>query len=143
MALLSPDFPTLDAALNGASAILLASGYLSIRRKKVLAHKCCMLAAFFTSCVFLFCYLWYHLHHGIVHFSGQGRIRTFYFVLLGTHSTLATVIVPLVLITLYLALRGWFDRHRKIARWTFPIWMYVSITGVMVYWMLFHLYAPR
>lgn len=143
MALLFTDFPALDATLNGTSAILLAFGYLSIRRKNVFAHKCCMLAAFFTSCAFLFCYLWYHAHYGVVHFSGQGGVRTFYFALLGTHTILAAVIVPLVLITLYRALRGWFARHKKVARWTFPIWLYVSITGVVVYWMLFHLYAPR
>lgn len=102
-----------------------------------------MLSAFGTSCAFLCFYLWDHFHAGIKYFPGTGAIRTFYLGLLGTHSVLAAVIVPLVLITLYRALRSRFPQHRKIARWTFPIWMYVSITGVMVYWMLYHVNFPR
>ncbi|HEX5484302.1 MAG TPA: DUF420 domain-containing protein [Terriglobia bacterium] len=137
------DFPPLIAALNGTTAALLVAGYLSIRKKKVLAHKCCMIAAFAVSCIFLAIYLWYHAHHGVTRFAGQGAVRPFYFTLLGTHSVLAAAIVPLAIITLYRALRGWFDRHKKIARWTLPIWLYVSITGIVVYWMLYRLYLPR
>ncbi len=102
-----------------------------------------MLAAFTTSCIFLACYLWYHAHHGVTHFTGQGIIRTLYLMLLGSHSILAAAIVPLALVTLYRAMRGWFGQHKKIARWTLPIWLYVSITGVVVYWMLYHLYPSH
>lgn len=102
-----------------------------------------MISAFAVSCIFLGVYLWYHAHHGVTRFSGQGAVRPFYFALLGTHSVLAAAIVPLALITLYRALRGWFSRHKKIARWTLPIWLYVSITGIVVYWMLYRLYPPR
>jgi putative membrane protein len=136
-------FPTIDAALNSMSAALLVLGYLSIRRRKILAHKSFMIAAFACSSVFLACYLWYHAHSGVVHFTGQGAIRPFYFALLGTHTVLAAVIVPLALTTLFFALRARFDRHKRIARWTLPIWLYVSVTGVVVYWMLYHLYAAR
>src|SRR5579863_6926128 len=97
------DLPTIDAALNSASAVLLVVGYLSIRRKKILAHKSCMIAAFICSCVFLSCYIWYHAHHGVTRFIGTGAVRPFYFTLLGTHTILAAAIVPLVLITLYFA----------------------------------------
>ena len=134
------DFPALDASLNAASAILLILGYLFIRNKRVLAHKVCMLSAFGTSSLFLVCYLWYHAHHGVTRFAGQGAIRPVYFTLLGTHTVLAAVIVPLVLTTLYRAWKERFDLHKRVARWTLPIWLYVSITGVVVYWMLYHLY---
>ncbi len=134
------DFPALDAALNALSAILLTLGYIFIRRRKIAAHKTCMLSAFATSSLFLICYLWYHAHHGVTHFAAGGGVRTFYFALLGTHTALAGVIVPLILVTLYRAWRGAFARHRAIARWTLPLWIYVSVTGVMVYWMLYHLY---
>lgn len=137
------DFPALDAALNSLSAVLLTLGFLFIRRKNILAHKICMLSAFASSTLFLVCYLWYHAHHGVTHFSGQGAVRGAYFTLLGSHTVLAAVIVPLVLVTLYRAIRGRFEQHRKIARWTLPLWIYVSVTGVLVYWMLYHLYAPR
>ncbi len=134
------DFPALDASLNAASALLLALGYVFIRNKRVLAHKVCMLSAFGTSSLFLVCYLWYHAHHGVTRFTGQGAIRPVYFTLLGTHTVLAAVIVPLVLTTLYRAWKERFDLHKRVARWTLPIWLYVSITGVVVYWMLYHLY---
>lgn len=133
------DFPALDAALNATSAVLLALGYFFIRRKNVAAHRLCMLSAFSTSAVFLGCYLWYHAHHGVTRFGATGAVRTFYFALLGSHTVLAGVIVPLVLITLYRALRRRFGLHRRIARWTLPLWVYVSVTGVVVYWMLYHL----
>lgn len=137
------DFPTLDAALNAASAVLLTLGFVFIRRKNIVAHKTCMISAFVASSLFLVCYLWYHAHHGVTHFTGQGFARGFYFALLGSHTVLAAVIVPLVLMTLYRALRGRFQKHRKIARWTLPLWLYVSVTGVLVYWMLYHLYPAR
>ncbi len=134
------NFPALDATLNAASAVLLALGYFFIRRKNVGAHKLCMLSAFGTSTLFLICYLWYHYHHGTTRFPGRGAVRGFYLGLLGSHTILAVVIVPLVLTTLYRAVRERFDRHKQIARWTLPLWLYVSVTGVAVYWMLYHLY---
>ncbi len=137
------DFPALDAALNATSAVLLTLGFIFIRRKNILAHKTCMLSAFGTSSLFLICYLWYHIHHGVTHFTAQGFVRGFYFTLLGSHTVLAAAIVPLVLVTLYRALRNRFQQHRKIARWTLPLWLYVSVTGVVVYWMLYRLYPPR
>ncbi len=137
------DFPALDAALNATSAVLLVLGFIFIRQKNVTAHKVCMVSAFVSSTVFLMCYLWYHAHHGVTRFTGQGLARGFYFGLLGSHTVLAAAIVPMVLATLYLALRARFDRHRSIARWTLPLWVYVSVTGVLVYWMLYRLYPPR
>ncbi|TMA13415.1 MAG: DUF420 domain-containing protein [Deltaproteobacteria bacterium] len=125
--------PSVNAALNSASALLLIAGYLFIRNKRVLAHKACMLAAFTTSSLFLLSYLVYHYNVGSVPFRGQGWIRTVYFAILISHTVLAVLIVPLVLITLTRALKGNFDRHRRIARWTFPLWLYVSVTGVIVY----------
>lgn len=136
-------FPALDAALNGASAVFLFLGFIFIRQKKVTAHKACMISAFASSTFFLVCYLWYHAHHGVTHFAGQGWVRGFYFALLGSHTVLAAVIVPLVLMTLYRALRERFPQHRKVARWALPLWLYVSVTGVLVYWMLYHLYRPQ
>jgi putative membrane protein len=134
--------PAVNAALNGTSALLLATGYLCIRRKKITAHKVCMLSAFGTSTLFLISYLTYHYHVGSIRFAGRGGIRILYFAILISHTILAAAIVPLALVTLYRALRGRFDRHVRIARWTLPIWLYVSVTGVIVYWMLYHLY-PR
>ncbi len=134
------DFPALDATLNAASAVLLTLGYFFIRRKNIPAHKACMLSAFTTSTVFLVCYLWYHAHHGVTRFAGRGTAREFYLALLGSHTVLAAVIVPMVLTTLYRAWRRRFELHKRIARWTLPLWLYVSVTGVVVYWMLYHLY---
>lgn len=134
------DFPAIDATLNATSAVLLATGYVCIRRRNIAAHKVCMLSAAGSSCLFLVCYLWYHAHHGVTRFRGIGAVRTFYFALLGSHTVLAALIVPLVIITLTLALRRNFARHRRVARWTLPVWLYVSLTGVLVYWMLYHLH---
>ena len=131
--------PTLNACLNAASAIFVVMGFFFIRRKQVQAHRACMLAAFTASTLFLFSYLYYHFQVGSVRFQGQGWIRAAYFTILLTHTVLAAAIVPLVLVTLTRALRGQFDRHRRIARWTFPLWLYVSVTGVVIYWMLYHL----
>jgi putative membrane protein len=132
----------LNASLNGTSAILLAGGYAAIRGGKIAVHKAFMIAAFAVSSVFLISYLVYHARVGSVHFQGQGSIRPVYFVLLGSHTILAVVIVPMILITLRRAWLEQFDRHRLIARWTLPLWFYVSVTGVIVYVMLYHLYAP-
>ena len=123
-----------------ASALLLVGGYLCIRNKKVSAHKLCMLSALGTSTLFLISYLVYHFQVGSVAFQGKGSIRFFYFTILISHTILAAAIVPMVGITIWRALKGHFDRHKRIARWTFPIWLYVSITGVMVYWMLYRLF---
>lgn len=133
-------FPALDATLNATSALLLTIGYVFIRRGNVRAHRACMLSAVVTSTLFLVCYLWYHAHHGVTRFPGHGVVRPFYFALLTSHTVLAAVIVPLVVVTLSRAWRELFDRHKRIARWTLPLWVYVSVTGVVVYWMLYRLY---
>jgi uncharacterized membrane protein YozB (DUF420 family) len=130
-------FPSVNAALNAASALLLSAGYLFIRSKRVKAHKICMVSAFTTSTLFLISYLIYHYQVGSVPFKAQGWIRALYFTILTSHIVLAAAIVPLVLITLTRALKGNFDRHKRIARWTLPLWLYVSLTGVIVYVMLY------
>ena len=134
-------FPPIDATLNGITAVLLSIGHNFIKRGQVLKHRAMMIVAFITSCLFLGCYLYYHAHVGSVRFRGHGWSRPVYFSILISHTILATVIVPLVIITLTLGLRSKFEKHRKIARWTYPIWMYVSVTGVIVYLMLYKLFA--
>lgn len=136
-------FPALNASLNGASAVLIVTGRSLILRKKVTLHRACMIAAVITSSVFLACYLYYHAHVGSVHFPGQGWIRPVYFSILISHTLLAAAVPVLVAVSLTLALRGKFDRHRRIARWTYPIWLYVSITGVVVYLLLYQLYGAH
>ena len=131
--------PVLNALLNATSALLLLAGYLFIRQRKVTAHKTCMLTAFGVSSLFLVSYVIYHYHAGSKPFAGQGWIRGVYYPLLISHLTLATLIIPFALTTIYRAWRGQFARHRRIARWTLPLWLYVSVTGVIVYWMLYHL----
>jgi uncharacterized membrane protein YozB (DUF420 family) len=133
--------PTLNAILNATSATFLSIGYYFIRRHKIAAHRACMVTAFCSSTIFLISYILYHIRVGSVHFHGQGFIRQVYFTLLISHTILAAVIVPLVLITLTRALRERFDQHRRIARWTLPLWLYVSATGVIIYMMLYHWYA--
>jgi len=133
------DLPAVNATLNSASALLLAAGYFFIRRGKIAAHRRCMVAALTTSALFLTSYLIYHYNVGSVPFPGRGWIRGVYFSILITHTILAAVIVPLVLVTLTRALREDFVRHRRIARWTLPLWFYVSVTGVVVYVMLYRL----
>jgi putative membrane protein len=139
-----PDYisylPHLNAFLNATSAILLVVGYRFIRKLRVDAHRRCQVSAVITSTLFLISYLTYHYYHGDTRFLGQGLVRPFYFVVLISHVILAIVIVPLVLITVYRAARGDFIRHKKIARWTFPLWLYVSVTGVIVYLMLYQFY---
>lgn len=134
-------YPTLDACLNGTSAVLLVIGRQMIRRGRVTVHRAVMLTAVVTSSLFLIFYLYYHAHVGSVRFQGQGWSRPVYFTILISHSILAAAVVPLVIITLSRALRARFDRHRAIARWTYPVWLYVSVTGVIVYLMLYHLFA--
>jgi len=133
----------LNASLNGTSAIMLACGYASIRNDKMKVHKGFMISAFAVSTVFLISYLIYHYRVGHVVFQGQGWIRPVYFALLLSHTVLAIVIVPLILITLRRAWLEKFDRHKIIARWTLPLWFYVSVTGVIVYILLYQVYAPR
>ena len=133
--------PALNAILNSASALLIILGYAFIRRRLIRAHRACMIGAFITSTLFLISYLTYHYHHPTTLFQGTGWIRPVSFFILFSHITLAVVIVPLVLITLSRALRGRFARHRRIARITFPLWMYVSVTGVIVYLMLYQLFS--
>jgi putative membrane protein len=131
----------LNATLNGASAILLAAGYSAIRSGKRELHKKLMLSAFFVSCAFLVSYVTYHIRiHEVIHFQGQGWIRPVYFTLLTSHTILAIVIVPLILITLRRAWLEKFDKHRLIARYTLPLWFYVSVTGVIVYFMVYVVY---
>ncbi len=130
-------FPALNASLNGTSAVLLVTGRYMIARGRMAAHRACMIAAVTASALFLFCYLYFHFRAGNILFLGQGVWRTIYFAILIPHVTLAIVIVPMVIITLNRGLRARYDRHRIIARWTFPLWMYVSVTGVIVYFMLY------
>ena len=135
-------FPALNAALNGLSGVFLLIGFWFIRHKRLKAHKACMGTAFLISVLFLVCYLTYHAHNGVVHFSGQGWIRPVYFFILVTHTILAAAVPFLAIATIVCALRGEFEKHKKIARITFPIWLYVSVTGVVVYVMLYVLYTP-
>ncbi len=135
-----PYLPHVNALLNSASALLLITGYFFIRRMRVNAHRNCQVSAVLTSTLFLISYLTYHYYHGATRFPGQGVVRALYFTILISHTILAIVIVPMVLVTLSRAVRGDFERHRKIARWTLPLWIYVSVTGVVVYLMLYHFY---
>lgn len=131
------DLPTLNALLNSTSALLLMAGYRFIRRGNVGKHRVCMIGALAASGLFLISYLVYHYHVGSRPFQGEGWIRWVYFGILISHTVLATAIVPLVGVTVYRAVGRNFQRHKKIARWTLPLWLYVSVTGVIVYWMLY------
>ena len=139
-----PDYvsylPHLNACLNGTSAVLLFSGYIFIRARNVAAHRACQVSALVVSLLFLASYITYHIHHGATRFQGTGLARPIYFTILISHTILAIAIVPLVILTFYRALRQDFGRHRRIARITLPLWLYVSITGVIVYLMLYHIY---
>ena len=140
------DLPIVNAGLNGLSAVFLTAGYYFIRRKDQETHRKCMLAAFVTSTLFLVCYLSYHgylayyLHRGPTIFKNPAWFRPIYLTILLTHTLLAVVIVPLVLVSLTRALRQRYDLHRKIARWTWPLWMYVSVTGVVIYLLLYQIF---
>ncbi|MFB3814989.1 MAG: DUF420 domain-containing protein [Terriglobales bacterium] len=133
--------PVLNAVLNASSATLVAIGVVLVRRGRQQAHKRVMLAAVVTSTLFLVSYLWYHAHVGSVRFQAQGWPRPLYFFVLITHTVLAAAVVPLVVVTVTRALRGHFERHRASARWTYPVWLYVSVTGVIIYLMLYVLFA--
>lgn len=133
------DLPTVNAILNGSSAVLLVTGFVFVRRKRIAAHRACMISAAALSALFLISYVTYHNQVGFTRFAGQGWIRGVYFSILIPHTLLAFAVPPLAVLTLYRALRGRFEKHRTIARWTLPIWLYVSVTGVLIYWMLYHL----
>ena len=138
------DLPAVNASLNGLSAIFLTAGYYFIRRKNKVAHRNCMVSAFVTSTVFLACYLTYHFSVKVVtKFPGQGWIRPVYFTILISHILLAFLIVPLVLMTLHRAVKARFELHKKIARWTWPIWMYVSVTGVLIYFLPYQIFPQQ
>ncbi len=134
------DLPAVNASLNGLSALFLALGYYSIKRGGKVAHRNCMLAAFTTSVIFLCCYLTYHYYAGATRFVNPGWFRPFYLLLLLTHTVLAVAIVPMILMTMNRALRERFDAHKRIARWTWPCWMYVSVTGVVIYLLLYKIF---
>ena len=133
------DLPALNATLNATSAVLLTTGWILIRRGRIAQHRAVMIAAVCTSALFLISYLVYHAQVGSVRFTKQGPIRAVYFTILLTHTVLAAAIVPLVLVTLTRGLRARYERHRRIARWTMPLWLYVSVTGVIVYLMLYQM----
>jgi uncharacterized membrane protein YozB (DUF420 family) len=135
------DLPAVNAALNAISATLLVIGYVLIRQRRIEQHRRVMIAAFATSTLFLICYVIYHANVGSRPFTGQGTVRRVYFFTLITHIVLAALVPPMALITLVRGLRARYDRHAKLARWTLPIWLYVSVTGVIVYVMLYQLYA--
>jgi len=131
------DLPAVNATLNALSGLLLVAGYLLIRARRIDQHRYCMLAAFATSSVFLICYIVYHAQVGSVRFTRQGIVRPVYFTVLFTHVVLAAAVLPLALVTLSRGLQRRYARHRAIARWTLPIWLYVSVTGVLVYVLLY------
>jgi uncharacterized membrane protein YozB (DUF420 family) len=133
--------PIVNAVLNGSAAVLILTGIYLIKTGRQRAHRAVMIMAFVTSSLFLVSYLTYHAHIGSKHFPGTGLARTVYFSILLTHTILAAVVVPLVLITLTRGLKARFARHRAIARWTYPVWLYVSVTGVVIYLMLYQFYA--
>ncbi len=129
----------MNATLNATSALFILFGFVAVRSKRIKLHRALMVTALIASTLFLISYLYYHSQVGSVKFQGQGLIRPVYFTILITHTSLAVAILPLVLVTVYRALREDFARHKRIARWTFPIWLYVSVTGIVVYTMLYHL----
>jgi uncharacterized membrane protein YozB (DUF420 family) len=131
------DLPAVNASLNALSGLLLLTGYVMIRTGRVQQHRRCMIAAFITSSIFLVCYIVYHAQVGSVPFTRQGFVRPMYFTILVTHVTLAAAVVPLALVTLSRGLKGRYPQHIRVARWTFPIWLYVSVTGVLVYVLLY------
>lgn len=137
------NLPHLNAILNATSGVLLVTGYVFIRKGKINAHRNCLVAALIASTIFLASYLTYHYFHGSTRFTGIGLIRPIYFAILLTHTVLAVIIVPFIGVTLYRAVHADFVRHRRIARWTFPMWLYVSVTGVIVYLMLYQIYPTR
>lgn len=137
------NLPTVNALFNAFSALFLLCGYVFIRRKQVANHKACMMAAFVSSTLFLIGYLTYHAQAGTTRFAGQGWVRPVYFAILISHTILAAVVLPLAITTLIFALKRTFQKHRRIARWTLPVWFYVSVTGVVIYLMLYHLFPSH
>lgn len=138
------DLPAVNATLNGTSAVLLGAGFVFIKKKNIRAHRNCMIGAFATSVIFLACYLTYHLSIGHpTIFKEPQWFRPIYLTILGTHTILAMVIVPMVIMTLSRAFKERFDAHKKIARWTWPLWMYVSVTGVVVYLILYQIFPQK
>ncbi len=131
--------PTVNATLNGIAAVFLTLGFVAIRNGRVAVHRACMLSALGASTLFLISYLFYHYHVGSTPFQGQGWVRPVYFTILISHTVLAAAIVPLAIVTVYRALKARFEKHRRIARWTLPIWLYVSLTGIVVYLMLYRM----
>lgn len=139
------DFPSINAVLNASCAVLLVAGYVAIRRGQVTLHKSCMLSALGVSAAFLASYLYFHIvvrEWQATRFVGPETVRTVYLTILLTHTVLAVIVAPLALVVTYLGLKDRLERHRRLARWTLPIWLYVSVTGVVVYWMLYRLYPP-
>ena len=136
------DLPLVNATLNSCAALFLLLGFLFIRGRRVRAHIACMVTALVVSAAFLACYLYYHAHVGHVQFAGQGSIRGVYFTLLISHVILAVANLPMIILTVIPALRSKFDKHKRLARWTWPVWMYVSVTGVIVYLMCYHWFGP-
>ena len=143
------DLPAVNATLNGLSAVFLTFGFIAIKRGNKIAHRNCMISAFCTSVIFLGCYLTYHgylafaLHQGPTRFLNPAWFKPIYLIILGTHTILAIVIVPLILMTLWRAKKQNFEAHKKIARWTWPLWMYVSVTGVVVYFLLYQIFPQK
>jgi uncharacterized membrane protein YozB (DUF420 family) len=133
------DLPAVNASLNAISAVLLSIGYVLIRQRKIQQHRRVMITAFIVSCLFLVGYVVYHYNVGSRRFPGQGPIRTVYFFILITHVVLAALVPPMAIVTLVRGLRARYDAHARLARWTLPIWLYVSVTGVIVYWMLYRM----
>ncbi len=138
------DLPAVNATLNGLSAVLLTGGFIAIKTGRKIAHRNCMIAAFCTSAVFLGCYLTYHITvKTVTHFVDPAWFRPYYLTLLATHTILAAAIVPMILITLHRARKEQFEAHKKIARWTWPLWMYVSVTGVVIYLLLYQIFPQK
>lgn len=135
------DLPAVNASLNATTAVLLLAGLIFILRGNKTAHQRCMIAAFITSAVFLSCYLYYHAHHGVTKFPRTDWTRTLYLTILGTHTLLAIVVLPIIFVSFYRAFKGNFEAHKRMTRWAWPIWMYVSVTGVLVYFMLYRWFA--
>ena len=138
------DLPAVNATLNGLSAVLLTAGFIAIKTGRKIVHRNCMIAAFCTSAVFLGCYLTYHITvKTVTHFVDPAWFRPYYLTLLATHTILAAAIVPMILITLHRARKEQFEAHKKIARWTWPLWMYVSVTGVVIYLLLYQIFPQK
>lgn len=135
-------FPMVNAILNGTSASLLVAGWLMVKKRRINGHIACMVGALCTSALFLACYLFYHYHHGSTKFAGEGWSRPLYFSILLSHTVLAVAMVPMIAVTVFHAVRKQYQRHLRIARWTLPIWIYVSITGVVIYLMLYQIFVP-